>query len=58
MLILEQWLVGQIVRVGQNVWSGKWKISIKLGEMVGRGIGTILLQVGQLVIGQMAVGET
>jgi len=43
--------------VGQNVWSGKCKISMKVGEMVGRGIGTILLQIGELVIGENAVGE-
>jgi len=40
-----------------NVWLGKCKISMQVGEMVGRGIGTILLQIGELVIGQFSVGQ-
>jgi hypothetical protein len=43
--------------VSQNVWSGKCKISMKVGEMVSRGIGTILLQIRELVIGENAVRE-
>ncbi len=53
-----KWLVGQMAKYAELIcWSGKCKISMKVGEMVGRGIGMILLQIGELVIGQITVGQ-